>query len=141
MSIKIFKKHLANDLEILPAFVYFLSLVYNFTLCIASFFKKIYLFICLTQRMTVREGIHAEGMGEEEAAFLPTREPCAGLHPRTLGSRPERKAEAEGLSHPGAPLCIVSHFLFWFILNLFICPRERAHKQAELQAEAEGEVA
>ena len=33
----------------------------------------------------------------------PCKEPDAGLNPRTLGSRPELKADAQPLSHPGAP--------------------------------------
>ena len=33
----------------------------------------------------------------------PRWEPRAGLDSRTLGSRPERKADAQLLSHPGAP--------------------------------------
>ena len=31
------------------------------------------------------------------------REPDVGLNPRTPGSRPERKADAQPLSHPGVP--------------------------------------
>ena len=34
----------------------------------------------------------------------PCREPDAGLNPRTPGSRPEPKADAQPLSHPGAPV-------------------------------------
>ena len=33
----------------------------------------------------------------------PCREPNVGLDPRTLGSCPELKADAQPLSHPGAP--------------------------------------
>ena len=33
----------------------------------------------------------------------PCREPDAGLNPRTLGSHPEPKADAQPLSHAGAP--------------------------------------
>ena len=35
----------------------------------------------------------------------PYREPDVGLNPWTPGSRPEPKAEAQPLSHPGVPLC------------------------------------
>ena len=35
---------------------------------------------------------------------LPMGEPNAGLDPRTLASRPEPKADAQPLSHPGVPL-------------------------------------
>ena len=31
------------------------------------------------------------------------REPDVGLDPRTLGSHPELKADAQPLSHPGVP--------------------------------------
>ena len=34
----------------------------------------------------------------------PSREPHVGLDPRTPGSRPEPKADAQPLSHPSAPL-------------------------------------
>ena len=33
----------------------------------------------------------------------PCREPDVGLDPRTPGSRPEPKADAQPLSHPGVP--------------------------------------
>ena len=32
---------------------------------------------------------------------IPRREPNMGLDPRTLGSQPEPKADAQTLSHPG----------------------------------------
>ena len=65
---------------------------------IKIFFLKI-LFIYLTERETVREGTQAGGVGEEEAGSLLavsqwSREPDVGLFPRTLGSRPEPKADA-----------------------------------------------
>ena len=34
----------------------------------------------------------------------PCGEPDVGLNPRTPGSRPEPKAEAQPLSHPGMPI-------------------------------------
>jgi len=40
-------------------------------------------------------------VGEGEAGPPPSREPDVGLHPRTPGSRPELKADAQRLSHPG----------------------------------------
>jgi len=40
----------------------------------------------LTERDTAREGTQAGGVGEGEAGFLLSREPDAGLEPRTLGS-------------------------------------------------------
>ena len=55
-------------------------------------------FIYLSMRDTQRE---AETQAEEKQA--PCREPDAGLDPRTLGSLPEPKADAQPLSPPGAP--------------------------------------
>ena len=49
-------------------------------------------------RDTERE---AETQAEGEAA--PCREPDAAFDPRTPGSRPEPKADAQPLSHPGVP--------------------------------------
>jgi len=58
-----------------------------------NFFKDfVYLFD--RERETAREGTQAGRVGEGEAGFLQSREPDAGLHPRTLGSRPEPKADA-----------------------------------------------
>ena len=37
----------------------------------------------------------------------PCREPDAGLNPRTLGSHPEPKADAQLLGHPGVPVKIL----------------------------------
>lgn len=34
---------------------------------------------------------------------VPSREPDTGLDPRTLGSCPEPKADAQALSHQGVP--------------------------------------
>ena len=42
------------------------------------------------------------GRGRHRQA--PEREPDVGLDPRTPGSQPEPKADAEPLSHPGVPL-------------------------------------
>jgi len=42
----------------------------------------------------VRAGSQAEGEGEGETGFPQSREPDAGLNPRTPGSRPEPKADA-----------------------------------------------
>ena len=52
-----------------------------------------YLFMRDTQRERERQR-------EKQA---PYREPDVGLDPRTLGSRPELKADAPPRSHPGAP--------------------------------------
>ena len=49
------------------------------------FFFKI-AFIYLTERDTAREGTQAGGVAEGEAGFPLSREPDAGLDPKTLGS-------------------------------------------------------
>jgi len=53
----------------------------------------------LTEKEIARAGAQAGGVGEGEAG-LPSREPDAGLDPRTLGPRPGRRADAQQLSHP-----------------------------------------
>ena len=40
---------------------------------------------------------------EKQAPYV---EPDVGLDPRTLGSQPEPKADAQSLSHPGAPTAL-----------------------------------
>ena len=50
-------------------------------------------------RDTQRER-QSHGQKEKQA---PSGEPDAGFYPGILGSRPKPKAEAELLSHPGAP--------------------------------------
>ena len=54
--------------------------------------------------MCIRDSTHthreAETQAEGEAG---STQPDAGFNPRTLGSRPEPKADAQPLSHPGAP--------------------------------------
>ena len=62
-------------------------------LFIYFYFLKI-LFIYLTERDTAREGTQVGGVEEGEAGLPLSREPDGGLHPRTLGSPPEPKAEA-----------------------------------------------
>ena len=49
---------------------------------------------------------HERGEREREAEEkqAPCREPNVGLDPRTLGSQPEPKADAQPLSHPGVPV-------------------------------------
>jgi len=39
----------------------------------------------LTERETAKEGTKAGGVGEGEAGLPPSKEPNAGLHPRTPG--------------------------------------------------------
>ena len=40
---------------------------------------------------------------KQRKKWAPYRKPNAGLNPRTPGSCPEPKADAQPLSHPGAP--------------------------------------
>ena len=64
------------------------------------FFKKIiYLFILERHRERQRH--------RQREKQAPCREPDAGLDPRTPGSCPEPKADAQPLSHPDAP---INHF-------------------------------
>ena len=60
------------------------------------FFKRFYLFIHERHRERQRH------MQREKQT--PCGEPDAGLNPRAPGSRPELKADAQPLSHVGAPL-------------------------------------
>ena len=50
----------------------------------------------------------------------PCREPSAGLHPRTRGSRPELKADAHPLSHPGVPVPLIFKVLSLMVLLLLL---------------------
>jgi len=51
----------------------------------------------------VREGTQARGVGEGEAGFPRSREPDAGLHPRTLGSCPEPEGRCVTTEPPRHP--------------------------------------
>ena len=55
--------------------------------------------------------------GEAVSAGCPlSRQPEAGLDPRTLGSQPGPKADAQPLSHPGAPIYLFlnrSPYFYW----------------------------
>ena len=64
---------------------------------LSLFFLRFYL-------IYLRERDHECGGGaEREADPLLSREPESGLHPRSPGSRPEPKADAQLLSHPDGP--------------------------------------
>ena len=56
---------------------------------------------------------HREAETQAEGEAGSCREPHVGLNPRTPGSRPEPKADAQPLSHPGVPGSI-SHGIFFF---------------------------
>ena len=65
-------------------------------------------------RDTERErGREAETQAEGEAA--PCREPDVGLDPRTPGSRPGPKADAQPLGNPGIPITDFKTTLFIMI--------------------------
>ena len=55
------------------------------------YFFKYFIYLFMTDR---------ERQREKQA---PRKEPDMGLDPRTTGSRPEPKADAQLLSHPGVP--------------------------------------
>ena len=74
----------------------------NFFLSFFSFFlfkKRFYLFIHASRRERQRP--------RQKEKQAPCREPDVGLDPRTPGLRPEPRADAQPLSHPGVP---VDHF-------------------------------
>ena len=58
------------------------------------FFKILFIYLTQRERQPAREGIQAGGVEEGEAGFPLSRGPDVGLNPRTLGSRPEPKADA-----------------------------------------------
>ena len=60
-----------------------------------NFLKILFIYLWETQR----EGRDI-GRGKKQTLH---REPNVGLDPRTPGSRPELKADAQPLSHPGIP--------------------------------------
>ena len=63
---------------------------------VISFFKKDFIYSWETHRERQRH--------RQREKQAPCREPDVGLNPRTPGSQPEPKADAQPLSHPGAPL-------------------------------------
>ena len=76
------------------------------------FFKGFtYLFMKGTERERQR---HRQRLKQ-----APCGEPDAGLNPRTPGSCPELKADAQPLSHPGAPIL---QFYFMFAQSLSLEP-------------------
>ena len=68
------------------------------------FFLRFYLFI--HERHTERGRDTGRGRSR-----LSEGEPDTGLNPRTLGSQPELKADAQPLSHSGAPDFLFSAFI------------------------------
>ena len=66
-----------------------------------NLFKKIFLNLFIHERHTEREA--ETGQREKQAPFT---KPDVGFDPRSLGSRPEPKADTQPLSHPGVPIVI-----------------------------------
>ena len=75
------------------------------------FFFNIYLFIRNTERVRQRH--------RQREKQPPWGEPNVGLDPRTPGSRPELRADAQLLSHPGTPT----------ILKMFCVPKYSLKQQ------------
>ena len=71
--------------------------------CFKLFLKRFYLFI---HDRPKERGRHRQREGQ-----APHRKPDMGLDPRTLGSRPEPKADVQPLSHPGGQECISNKHL------------------------------
>ena len=60
-----------------------------------DFFFKDFIYLFERERQTVsKKGNPNRGVREEEAGSQRSREPHVGLNPRSLGSRPEPKADA-----------------------------------------------
>ena len=75
------------------------------------------------------------GLAEREAGSMHW-EPDAGFDPRSPGSRPGPKADAQPLSHPGIPMLdFLSFFKDFIYLFMRDTERERQrHRQREKQA-------
>ena len=68
-----------------------------------SFFFKDFLFIYSTEIETASERENTSRGSGRGRSRLTAEEPDVGLDPIMLGSRPEPKADAQPLCHPGAP--------------------------------------
>ena len=73
-----------------------------FTLCIRKFYLFNYYYFKYFTYLSMRDTERQRHRQREKQALR--REPDSGLDPRTLGSRPELKADAQLLSHPGVPI-------------------------------------
>ena len=79
----------------------YISHLFNFIIFFNLFFKIIYLFI--NERHTHRERERERQRHRQREKQASCRELDVGLDPGTVGSRPEPKAGAQLLSHPGVP--------------------------------------
>ena len=70
------------------------------------FFKRFYLFIHERPRKRERERERERQRCRQREKQAPCRQPDVGLDPGTPGSRPELKANAQPLSHPGIPVVV-----------------------------------
>ena len=68
-----------------------MSLILRYAIIIITFFFRFYLFI------------HERHIDRQREKQAPCREPNAGLNPKTPGSHPGPRADAQPLSPPGAP--------------------------------------
>ena len=69
-----------------------------------SLFKKNFIYLFMRDAERERQS-QRQSQREKQA---PCRERDVGLHPRTMGSCPEPKADAQPLSHPDIPLSLYS---------------------------------
>ena len=74
----------------------------------------------MTEIETASERRNTSRESGRETSRLMAEEPDVGLDPITLGSRPEPKADAQPLCHPGAPRVDVLISLF-LILEEKLC--------------------
>ena len=82
----------------------------------------------MTEIETASErGNTSRGSGRGRSRLI-AEEPDVGLDPITPGSRPEPKADAERLSHPGAPILAI------FLNNtLFVCELGKKYRETKFE--------
>ena len=68
-----------------------------------SFFKILFIYSLKTWRGRERKGERDRQRHRQREKQDPCRKPDVGLDPGVQGSHPEPKADAQPLSHPGAP--------------------------------------
>ena len=66
----------------------------------------------------MRDTERARDLGRGRSKF-PAREPYAGLDSWTSGSCPELKADAQPLSHPGAPSSLLFNSVVSALVHVF----------------------
>ena len=79
----------------------------HFDICHISFFQD-FIYLSETQRERQRH--------RQMERQTPCGDPSMGLNPRTLGSHPELKVDAQPLSHRGVPM---TYFTFFYFVNPF----------------------